>query len=326
MKECAVDKFLKIAVFFSMFVASSEIALTQEFPLRPVRITSPYPSGSGPDIMARLIGDELSKLWKQSVVIEPKPGGDGIVAINSVKSRPKDGYELLFLGNGHLTINPNVKNDLSYDVEKDFAPVIVVYSVPYFVAVSAQSPLHNISDLITAAKKGAGKVSYGSPYVSSPSHLGSALFAHLVGTEMLHVPFKETTQWFTGVARGDVDWSLGTLATMKPMLDSNLLRLLAIARDKRSPDRPDVPTVAEAGGPKGYVVEAWAGFVVMSGTPSAIVQRLNQDIVRVLSDPTIKARIAQLGSEPLPGTPQQMAELIRTDTARYGAIARMIRP
>jgi tripartite-type tricarboxylate transporter receptor subunit TctC len=200
-----------------------------------------------------LIGDELGKVWGQSVVTEPKPGGDGLVAIYSVKSKPRDGYELLFLGNGHLTINPSVKSDLSYDVEKDFAPVALVYSVPYFVAVSSQSPFHNLSDLIAAAKKETGKVSYGSPYVSSPSHLGGALLAHLTGTEMLHVPFKETTQWFTAVARGDVDWSLGTLATMKPMLDSDLLRLLAVAQEKRSSDRPNVPTVTEAGGPEGYV-------------------------------------------------------------------------
>jgi tripartite-type tricarboxylate transporter receptor subunit TctC len=319
-----MKKLLTLVALASILIAS-DVAFAQDFPSRPVRITSPYPSGSGPDITTRLIGDELGKVWKQPVVLEARPGGDGVVAINAVKSRPHDGYELLLLGNGHLTINPNLKADLTYKVEEDFAPVGLVYSVPSFVAVSAQSPWHSVAGLVATAKKNNGKVSYGSPYVSSPSHLGSALLGHLIGAEMLHVPFKETTQLFTSVARGDVDWAFGTLATMKPLLDSGLLRLLAVAQDKRSPDRPDVPTVAEAGGPRDYVVEAWAGFVVLKGTPQAVVQRLNQDVVRVLSEPAIKARVVTMGSNPLPGSPQQMAELIRSDTVRYGEIARMIR-
>ena len=317
-------KFPEIAVLSALLIVSGHAALTQEFPNHPVRITSPYPSGSGPDVAVRLIADELSKIWKQPVVLEAKPGGDGVVAINAVKTKPRNGYELLVLGNGHLSINPNIKTDLSYDAQKDFEPVGLIYNVPYFVAVSAQSPWQSMSDLITAAKKGAVKVSYGSPYVSSPSHLGSALLAHLIGTEMLHVPFKETTQWFTGVARGDVDWSLGTLATMRPMLDSHLLRLLAVAQERRSPDQPAVPTVAEAGGPQNYVVEAWLGLVVMSGVPAATVQRLNQDLVRVLSDPAIKTRIAKMGFDPLPGAPQTMVDLIKADTARYREVAKMI--
>jgi tripartite-type tricarboxylate transporter receptor subunit TctC len=317
--------FLRLVTVSVLLITGNQTVLAQDFPARTVRITSPYPSGSGPDIAARLVVDELSKIWKQSVVVEAKPGGDGVVAINAVKPKARDGYDLLLLSNGHLAINPHLKNDLSYDAAKDFAPVGLLYNVSYFVAVSAQSPWHNMSDLIAAAKKGAGKVSYGSPYVSSPSHLGSALLAHLTGTEMLHVPFKETTQWFTGVARGDVDWSLGTLATMKPMLDSKLLRLLAVAQNTRSPDQPDVPTVAEAGGPKNYVVEAWVGFVVMSGTAPAIIQRLNHDLVRVLNDPPTKARITKMGFDPLPGPPQKMSELIKSDTVRYGEIVRMIK-
>jgi tripartite-type tricarboxylate transporter receptor subunit TctC len=316
---------LGIVVAALLLAVGGQTVFAQDFPTRTVRITSPYSSGSGPDIAVRLVGAELGKIWKQPVVVEAKPGGDGVVAINAVKPKAPDGHDLLLLSNGHLAINPNLKTDLSYHAEKDFAPVGLLYNVPYFVAVSAKSPWHHMADLIAAAKAGAGKVSYGSPYVSSPSHLGSALLAHLIGTEMLHVPFKDTTQWFTGVVRGDVDWSLGTLATMKPMLDSNLLRLLAIAQNARSPDRPDVPTVAEAGGPKNYVIEAWVGFVVLSGTSPAIVQRLNRDLVRVLEDPATWARIAKMGFDPLPGPPQRMIELIRSDTARYGEIARMIK-
>ena len=144
-------KFLEIA-FAALLIVSGQAALAREFPTRPVRITSPYPSGSGPDIAVRLIGEELSKIWKQPVVLEAKPGGDGVVAINAVKPKSRDGYELLILSNGHLSINPNIKADLSYDAEKDFAPVGLIYNVPYFVAISAQSPWQKMSDLIGVAR------------------------------------------------------------------------------------------------------------------------------------------------------------------------------
>jgi tripartite-type tricarboxylate transporter receptor subunit TctC len=155
-------KFLEIA-FAALLIVSGQAALAQEFPTRPVRITSPYPSGSGPDIAVRLIGEERSKIWKQPVVLEAKPGGDGVVAINAVKPKPRDGYELLILSNGHLSINPNIKADLSYDAEKDFAPVGLIYNVPYFVAVSPQSPWQKMSDLIAAPRKAPGRCLMGAP-------------------------------------------------------------------------------------------------------------------------------------------------------------------
>lgn len=202
-------------------------------------------------------------------------------------------------------------------------PVTLSHRAQYFIAVSTKSPFHSVSDLISAAKIKAGKISYGAPYVNSPAALGAALLAQLTGTEMVQVPL-ETSQLFLSVARGDVDWALGTYATMKPFIDSKLLRLLAVARDKRPTERPDIPTVPESGGPPDYSAQAWAGYVVMSGTPPWIVERLNRDIVRVFAEPAVHSRILATGSEPTPGTPQQMAEQVRLDTARYAKIVAMI--
>src|SRR6266852_5826085 len=166
----------------------------QAYPTRPVRIVSPYPSGLTPDIAARAIADRLSKTWGRAVIVEPRPGANGFLAIGAVKKAAPDGHELLLAGQAHLAINPRLFASVPYDPEKDFVPLSLIYRTPFFIAVSTAGTFKTIPELIAAGKASQRKLSYSSPYVGSPPHLGGALFAYLTGTQMVHIPYKEAAQ------------------------------------------------------------------------------------------------------------------------------------
>jgi tripartite-type tricarboxylate transporter receptor subunit TctC len=287
-----------------------------------VRIISPYPNGLTPDIAARAVADRLSRTWNQPVIVEPRPGANGFIAIGAAKKAAPDGHELLLAGQAHLSINPNIFPKAPYDAEQDFVPLSQIYRTPFFIAVATGGPYKSVSDLIAAAKTSKRKLTYSSPYVGSPPHLGAALFAHLIGAEMVHVPFKDGAQIYISVANGDVDWALGSVGSVLPLLKAGKLKLIAFAQMTRFPEYPDVPTVVEAGGPAGYEVDTWVSLVAPRGTPADVSQRISSDIAAALADATIRERFKGIGVDPVPSSPAQLAELIRNDTKVYGAIVR----
>ncbi len=302
--------------------AGSPAASPQAFPSKPVRIVSPYPNGLTPDIAVRAVADRLSRTWNQPVIVEPRPGANGFIAIGAAKKAAPDGHELLLAGQAHLSINPNIFPKAPYDAQRDFVPLSQIYRTPFFIAVAAAGPYKNVADLIAAAKASQKKLSYSSPYVGSPPHLGAALFAHLIGAEMVHIPFKDGAQIYISVANGDVDWALGSVGSVLPLLKAGKLKLIAFAQKTRLPDYPDVPTVAEAGGPVGYEVDTWVSLVAPRGTPAELAQRISSDIAAALADATIRERFKGIGVDPVPSSPAQLAELIRSDTKVYGEIVR----
>ena len=302
--------------------AASPAALSQAFPSKPVRIVSPYPSGITPDIAARVIAERLTKTWGQPVIVEPRPGANGFIAIGAAKKAAPDGHELLLAGQAHLAINPNLFASVPYDVEKDFAPLSLIYRTPFFIAVSTTGPYKSIPDLIAAAKASQKKLSYSSPYVGSPPHLGGALFAFLTGTQMLHVPFKDGAQIYISVANGDVDWALGSIGSTLPLTKAGKIKLLAVATKSRLPDYPDVPTVTEAGGPAGYEVDTWVSLVAPRGTPPELARRISSDIAAALADGAVRERYRGIGVDPVSNTPAQLAELIRADLKVYSEIVK----
>jgi tripartite-type tricarboxylate transporter receptor subunit TctC len=302
--------------------AASPAVLSQAFPSKPVRIVSPYPSGITPDIAARVIAERLTKTWGQPVIVEPRPGANGFIAIGAAKKAAPDGHELLLAGQAHLAINPNLFASVPYDVEKDFVPLSLIYRTPFFIAVSTTGPYKSIPDLIAAAKASQKKLSYSSPYVGSPPHLGGALFAFLTGTQMLHVPFKDGAQIYISVANGDVDWALGSIGSTLPLTKAGKIKLLAVATKSRLPDYPDVPTVAEAGGPAGYEVDTWVSLVAPRGTPPELARRISSDIAAALADGAVRERYRGIGVDPVSNTPAQLAELVRTDLKVYGEIVK----
>jgi tripartite-type tricarboxylate transporter receptor subunit TctC len=306
----------------ALLLVAAQGAWAQGFPSKPVKIVSPYPNGLTPDIAVRAVAERLTRTWGHPVIVEPRPGANGFIAIGQAKKAAPDGYELLLAGQGHLAINPRLFKSVPYDSEKDFAPLSVIYRTVFFVAVKPDGPYKSIPELIAAAKVSQKKLSYSSPYVGSPPHLGAAELAWLTGTQMVHVPYKEAAQVYIAVANGDVDWALGSIGSTLPLVKAGKLKLLAIAAKARDAEHPDIPTVEEAGGPKGYEVDTWVSLVAPAGMAPELARRLSGDIAAAVADPEVKERFKGIGVDPVSTTPAELAELVKRDLAAYGDIVK----
>jgi len=294
----------------------------QAFPNRPLRITSPFPTGSGPDVVARVVADLMSKSMGQTVIVEARPGGNGFIALESVKRAAPTGYELGMADVGHLSINPALFKKLPYDPERDFTQVSGVYRTSFFVLVGQNSPIHSIPDLLAAARQKPGQITYGSNSVGGPIHLGGVQLEAAAKVQMLHVPFKETSQVYNAVATGEVAWAMGSLATAGPLLQAGKLRILAVADRTRSPAMPDVPTIEEAGGPAGVEATTWVTLLAPHDTPAPVVDTINRHFRAALDTPAVKDRMATFGFVPAGSDGGVVTEWLRTDTVRYAEMVK----
>ena len=307
-----------LAIACAAFVGA---ALAQPFPNRAVKIEAPYSAGAAPAIFARVIADKLAKTWGQPVVVEPRPGGSGFVALEAVKKAPPDGHELVVVSNAHVAINPSLYKQLPYDAEKDFVPVAMLYRTPFFLIAATKGPYETVPGLIAAAKAKPESVSYGSSYVGSPSHLGSAEFEYRTGTKMIHVPYKDQSQMYVAIANGDVGWAFSTLGSALPLVKAGRLKLVAVAARQRVKALSDVPTLAEAGGPD-MVVDSWLAVMAPRGTPQAIVDKINADINRALAEPDVQENLNTFGFEGAAGTPAQLGAFIVTESKRFAELVK----
>ena len=297
-------------------------AQTANFPTKPVRIITPFPVGGGPDGVARLTADKLSRLWGQPVTVENRPGGNGFIAIEAWKRGAKDGTDLLILDNVHLAAYPTLFKKLPYNAEKDFTIVQPLFKTHFFFTVATNSKFKSVGEIIAAAKANPGKLNFGSWSVGNPVHLGSEMFKNMTGTQMEHVIFKETTQLYTSVATGDIDFALGSAGTAGPMYHAGKLRLVAFAAPQRSPDFPDIPTVAESGGPKDFEVIGWN---VVSAPPTAspaVVDKIRKDLIEILKDKDFAEKYKTFGYEPFPTTPEQFKATLKAETQRFSDVIR----
>jgi tripartite-type tricarboxylate transporter receptor subunit TctC len=293
--------------------AVSTVTSAQNFPTRPVRIITPYSTGIAPDITARIVAEKLARQWNQAVTVEPRPGANGMIAINAGRKSPADGHEILVLGNAHLTVNPVLFKDWTVDTLAEFTPVNLVYRAGYVIVVGTNAPFKSVRELIDAAKLGADKVSYSSAYVGSPQHFGSAELGSIVGAKMLAVHFKETGQMMSAVANGDTNFVIATIGSTGALVKAGKMRILATVSPKRLPTHPDVPTVAESGGPANFHVDTWMSMAVPKATPAGIVSQLGADISRVLADPEVVAKFRSFGVEPETASPARIAEMTRAE-------------
>lgn len=313
--------FLGLSAAMGLAIFSGQLA-AQTFPAQAVRIISPFPAGAGPDVVARIVGEKMNTSLKQSVIVDPRPGANGFIAAGAVKQAAPTGYDLFLADLGHLAINPSLFKKLPYDPKADFVPVGGVYRTSFFIAVGANSPYKTIKDLIAAAAANPGKLTYGSNSVGSPLHLGSAQLESATGTKMLHVPFKELSQMYSSISTGDVDWGMATIGSAGSMLRAGKLRFIAIADDARSAALPDVPTLEEAGGPKGVSTRSWVSLVAPKGTPAAVIEVLNRSLNDALKQPDVIEKMAVIGFVPLAITPQALSTLIDNDTRVYAEIVK----
>lgn len=299
-------------------------AAAQGFPSKRVHITSSFGSGAATDTTARMVADKLSGYWGQPVVLEPRPGASGVIALMQIRDNAApDGHELLVSGGGTLTIAPTVAKKPRYDTLADFEPISLIFRAPFFVVVAASSPYKSMRDLIEAARVAPNKVSYGSVYPGAPTHLSSATLAHLTGTTMLPVFFKEPGQLNVSLINREIDFALWNRGTVLPLVKAGKLRYLAIVARSRMAEEPDVPTTVESGAPAQYnEFTSWTALLAPRGTPKHVVEKISADVRRALAEPDVRERFRNFGVEPAPMTPDQMRELVSQELRQYKDIVK----
>jgi len=291
------------------------------YPERTVRIVVPYAVGVGPDVVARSLAEYLSRHWRQAVIIDNKPGASGIVAFGEVRRTRPDGYTLYLADTATMAVNPLIHATLPYDPARDLVPLTLLFRATFVILVGGKSRFQTVGQLVEAARRDPGGVSYASLGNGHASQVAIESMAHAVGVQMLHVPFKDAGALFTAVASGNVDFTAFSMNTVSGLLAGGKLRPLAVAARTRLQDHPQLPTLAEAGGPD-LEMRPWAGLVALAGTPPAVVAQLQRDVVAAIDSRDLRARIETLGFELTPSTPQQMRARIDADLALYAPLVR----
>ncbi|HSV46644.1 MAG TPA: tripartite tricarboxylate transporter substrate binding protein, partial [Ramlibacter sp.] len=242
------------------------------------------------------------------------------IAIDTFKRGATDGHDLIQLDNVHLSAYPHLFKKLPYDLKKDFEPLAPLFKGYFFVTTAANSKYKSLGDLIADAKAHPGKLNYGSWSVGNPVHLGSALLDTVAGIDTQHIIFKETSQLYAGVASGELDYALGTSATAGPLYRAGKLKFLAVAAPQRLPGYPDVPTVAEAGGPAGFEVSGWTAIAAPQGLPKAVTEKIQRDIEKALAEPDLREKFVTFGYQPFTPTRAQFNQYIQAESTRFAAI------
>jgi len=315
MSRAHVTVFAGVLLMFSS--AAHAQADASGYPNKPVRIIVGFTPGSATDVTARMFAQKFSELWAVPVTVENVPGAGGTVGAARAAKAPADGYTLKYGANGAMTIAPSLYTNLAYDPARDFAPVSLLLSMGSVIAVNNDVPVKTLQQLIALAREQPGKLSYASPGVGVPQHVGMELLKTLAGVNIIHVPYKGAM--FTDVIGGRVTMTMQNAAAILPTVRDGRLRGLAQTSLKRSLNIPDLPTVAESGYP-GFETVSWFGLLVPVGTPAAVVNRLHQDSVKVLAQPDMRAGFAKLGLDMVGSTPGELAAIIKSDIAKWGKV------
>ena len=289
------------------------------FPERAVRIVVPYSVGVGPDVVARSVAERLAQQWGQPVLVDNKPGASGIVAFNEVRRTVPDGHTLFLADTATLAVNPLLHASLPYDPVRDLVPLTLLFQATFVLWVGGGNRFGNVAALLEAARRAPGSVSYASLGNGHASHVAIETFARAANVSMLHVPFKDVGAMLTAVASAEVDFTAIGVNTVAGLVASGRLRPLAVAAKKRLASHPDIPTLIEAGGPA-VEMHPWAALMAVTGTPVAIVEKLQQDVVAALGTPEVRGRAAQAGFDILPSTAQAVRDRMRADAALYAPL------
>lgn len=303
----------------ALTLSATLTAAAAEYPDHPIRLVVPQAAGSATDNAARLIGAVLTEEFGQQVVVENRPGGALTIGLDVVAKSPPDGYTLGMGPVGALAITRHMVAKLPYDIERDFQPIAKLTRGQMLLAVSPQSPIHSVKELIDYAKKNPGKLSNASSSNGSPGHVGGELFKFMTGTQIVHVPYRGGSLAINDLIAGHVDLMFESLQSITPIARSGKVRALAVTGDHRSPAFPDLPTVAEAGVP-GYVAATWTGIVAPAGVPRPIVDKLNAAVNKALKSPAFLEKFAKFGDEPGGGSPEDFAATIKADSAKWAEV------
>jgi tripartite-type tricarboxylate transporter receptor subunit TctC len=289
------------------------------YPNKAIRLIIPFPAGGGADIIARVIAQKLTENVGQPTVIDNRGGGGGNIAAELAAKAPPDGYTVLIAYAGIQTVNPKLYSKLPYNAEKDFRPVTLLVTVPNVLGVHPSVPARSVQELIALAKNNPGRLNFGSSGNGTSGHLATELLKVTAGIHMVHVPYKGAGPALTGLLSGEVDFLITNVSVLMPMIKAGRVRALAVASLKRSPLLPNLPTFAESGLP-GFDADSWYGAIVPAETPTAVVATLHAELVKALRAPEVTNRLLQEGAEPVGNTPQEFAERIRADSAKWAKV------
>ncbi len=295
-------------------------ALAQNFPTQPVRFVVPFTAGSGTDIIARTVGEAMSRGLGQPVVIENRPGAGGTIAAALVAKGEPDGHTILVHSSGHA-LNPAIYPNLPYDTLKDLTGITPLASLPNVMVVSPQRGWKTVADAVAAAKARPGALNYASAGQGSATHLNAEKFKLQAGIDAVHVPFKGTPEAIGDIIGGRNDWFFAPLASALPLIKDGKLQALAVSTPQRAPALPQVPTTVEAGVPGSEYI-FWVGMIAHAGTPPAILKRLNDEAIKALDNPEVKERLARVGADPMPMTQERFNAFIRSEMETAARIAK----
>ncbi|HEV2007158.1 MAG TPA: tripartite tricarboxylate transporter substrate binding protein [Burkholderiales bacterium] len=320
MKRASTHAFTVVLGLSWGIVAMPAAHAQEKYPTRPIRVIVPSAAGGGTDISARLIAPRMSEYLGQPVVVENRAGAAMIIGSDLVAHAAPDGYTLL-MGISTLTINPSIHTKLPYDTVRDFAPVSLVVTLPNVLVIHPSLPVKSVKELIAFARARPGQLNYASAGVGSSLHLSMALFLSMAKLKMTHVPYKGSAPALVDMLAGQIEVMTGTMITVIPYVRDGRLRALGVTSLKRAAVAPELPTIAEAG-LAGYESVQWYGLLAPGATPRAIIVRLNEAVARATQDAAIRKRFLDDGVEPVGGTPDEFAALIRSDMAKWAKVVK----
>jgi tripartite-type tricarboxylate transporter receptor subunit TctC len=291
----------------------------QTYPNKPIKIVIPYGPGGAPDILGRLIGVKLQNSLGQPVVVENHPGAGGTIGTDFVAKSAPDGYTILVATTANLSISPHLYPKLPYNALKDLTPVSLLANSPLILTISKNIPANNLKELIAYAKANPGKLNYASAGSGTIQHVAGAMFASMAGIDAIHVPYKGTSQILPDLVAGRVNLMFNSPAPMLPLVKDGSLKAIGIGSLNRSPLNPEFSTISEQG-LIGFDVAPWYAFFAPTGTPPAIIARLNKDITAALALPDVKEKYADMGLEVSPSTPAELAQVTKRDYDKFGKI------
>ncbi len=293
-------------------IASPSFA-QQDYPARPIRLIVPYPPGGPTDLIGRLTSDVLAKRLAQNVVVDNRGGAATAIGAEMAAHSPADGYTLLVSSETTFAVNPALTSKLPYNPERDFAPISLLTTQPYVLAVTLSLPVNSVSQLVAYAKANPGKLSYGSAGAGGANHLAGEMFKHVAGIDMMHVPYKGNGPAIIDLIGGQIGVMIGSISSLYPHATAKKLRLLAVASATRSPAAPEIPTFAEGGVP-GYRVNGWNCLVAPRATPQPVIKR----------QPDVVERLRKQSIDPAAGTPDQLAAYMKSEIARYHQLIKAV--
>jgi tripartite-type tricarboxylate transporter receptor subunit TctC len=312
-------RWVRTLAFAAGVVAAANVASAQTgFPAKAVRLFVPYPAGGAVDILARTLGDELSKNWGQPVIVENRPGAGGVVASQALATSAPDGYTLIVVASGHAT-NPFLYPKIPYDTFKDFTPISLLASSPNILLVRADSPYKTLADLLAQARAKPGSLSYGMAGNGTSTHLAGELLKNLAKVDIVAIPYKGGGPAMNDLLGGQIPMSFNNGPESVGQISAGTVRALGVTTAKRAPFLPDVPTMAEAG-VAGYDTGVWWGLVGPAGMSATIVAQLSSDFVAALKAPAVKDRLNTLGAAPIGSSPKEFDAVIHADYEKWGPI------